>query len=1645
MRRLFKTTPAWMSLVLAGLLAGCSSGNNPPADGGSDGDGGQVECTTAVDCDDGNECTDDSCVAGKCSHTNNDSPCDDGQQCSTNDHCVNGVCVGESSMNCDDNNPCTEDSCDDAQGCIHVNNHAPCDDGNACTVGEMCNDGQCGGGEPLYCDDGNECTDDSCDPARGCVYSNNSNSCDDGQACSTNDRCVDGVCKGDSNVDCDDHNICTTDRCDDSLGCVHINNAAACDDGNACTDNDQCHQGLCRGEEISCDDDNVCTTDRCDAQTGCTHENNSDPCDDGNACTAGDTCSGGQCQPGGSRDCDDGNDCTDDSCEPSLGCIHNNNTASCDDGNPCTDGDHCQGGQCVGGSSQFDCDDGNPCTDDSCDPQAGCSHDFNNAACDDGDACTMNDVCGGGRCQGVPLDADGDGAVAAGCPGGDDCCDSGSESITGCTAGTAGQINPGVFEGSSNGSTCSDGLDNDCDGLADSADPGCQTCSVDGDCDDGNVCNGDETCSGGSCQPGTALDCDDNNICTTDSCDSTSGCQHQPNTLFCDDGNACTVGDQCSGGTCQPGSDTLDCDDGNDCTVDSCSAGSGCQHNPVSNGNPCDDGDPCTGNDTCQNGVCQPGSGAPDCDDDNPCTTDDCLSGQGCTHTDVGEGTPCDDGNACTENDQCQTGLCRGTTLACSDGNPCTTDGQCDPQSGCVYPPDDSASCTAADPCIVNDHCENGFCTGDPQDQDNDGHGDEACGGDDCDDNHADTYPGAPELCGDDRDNNCNFLTDENCSGCTTVDPSAELVIDSDAFGGAYGFDAADEGLSLFVVEPLSYTVIQAKAAFFDFACGSGGDQGNYSVHVYADDNGQPGAELASSAVQTVDAVFGDPNDCQNTQETAWATFTLTNPVTFSQGQAFWVGVRSQDQEADGNNSGDLFLPVFSPPVLMPYLGSVLKAASDGQYYLTGGNWMLRVEGCGDGPWLELATHTNAAVLQPGQSSSVTVELRNRGFADAAAVAGTLTCDEAEMVVTSDSADFGNIAQGASASGSPAFSVQPDAGAYGIYPMSIGSSAGTGTWQDGFGLYIQGTGCSQENHNLTADSGNAKYIVPLSAGDMMGNYFIVDSTSFTMTSIDAQFYHIGSAPSSYNVRAKVYSYRNGEPDQLLWQGNWEAASADTHNFTLSQPITLKKDNLFFVMIESQSDMSCPDQNNCFAILTDDGLNPSLNSGLIWDNDQSTWNALGLSAMITPKGCQATELRYDSHTASPASPSPGDSVSLTITLANDGAIDASNVTATLSSADPDVTVTQDSGSYGTIAAGQTKSASGYQVSIAGNADQFQYLLDLDITDGTNHWNDSFPLRLAGGEVDLTFSEFTTSLAGNDIHYHFVVTNQGNVDCVTPFRVDLYIDRETAPATGQDGDWNQGYDGLAMGASETVDLVLNDASPGDYSAWVQCDTLAAVVESDESNNVDGPSNQTVGTTDVFELLDPPRRWFAQDMPVGYRFVAGNSQPGMPAGEDRNAFILGFQHWQDVTTATITFTQLSDTSSGGFNNYDGYNTMTFNDPDGDLGTGTLGATIPVYTQSQSVVVNGVTFYRMTDADIVINDGVAFGTNAEAASGSCWSNPVTDLEGVATHEIGHLLGLDHPDVSDATMYYAIGQCDPTRVTLEQSDINGVTFIYPQ
>lgn len=160
-----------------------------------------------------------------------------------------------------------------------------------------------------------------------------------------------------------------------------------------------------------------------------------------------------------------GNDCND--AEPAV----NPGVTEAPYGDPvCSDlvDNDCDGlvdledNQCQQCTLPADCDDGNLCTDDDC-VNFACVYADNTLPCNDGNPCTTDDACSGGVCTGgPPLDGDSDGYVSDACPGGDDCLDSNPN------------VNPGATEGPPGDPTCTDGLDNDCDGLTDELeDPDC--------------------------------------------------------------------------------------------------------------------------------------------------------------------------------------------------------------------------------------------------------------------------------------------------------------------------------------------------------------------------------------------------------------------------------------------------------------------------------------------------------------------------------------------------------------------------------------------------------------------------------------------------------------------------------------------------------------------------------------------------------------------------------------------------------------------------------------------------------------------------------------------------------------------------------------------------------------------------------------------------------------------------------------------------------------------------------------------------------------------------------------------------------------------------------------------------------------------
>jgi hypothetical protein len=691
---------------------------------------------TPLDCNDGLQCTIDTCdaVLG-CLNTNvpDGTSCNDADACTTGDACVTGLCVGGAPPDCNDGNQCTTDTCDVALGCqnTNVSNGTPCTDGSLCTVGDTCQTGSCTPGPAADCDDGELCTIDSCVPATGCQNSPlpDGTPCDDSDTCTTVDLCSVGVCVGGgSPFDCDDSNPCTTDACDPIGGCSNIAlpDGTGCSDDQFCTVGDTCTTGFCGGGPRDCsaagDQCNlgVCneTADLCEPMPS----NEGGACDDALFCTTGEICIVGVCAGGGPTDCTGlDNQCetgvcneTTNACEPQPA----NEGFPCDDGNACTSNDTCSTGICAGGIPP-NCDDGNVCTADSCDDLLGCQNIpvADGSACGDGSVCNGAELCQAGICTaGTPIDCnDGNACNVDTCDPISGCVHTPVPNGAGCDDGFFCTVGETCTSGTCGGGAARDcsPLDDQCnDGVCDDAVDSCvqQPTNEGIACDDSVFCTTGETCVSGVCGAGSLTDCsvlDDQ--CNLGVCDAISdSCIIQPANegLACTDGDACTAGDACQTGTCVPAG-PQNCDDGNQCTVDTCESAGGCINTPVPDGFACEDGSACTTGDACVSGVCL-GGAPPDCDDGNACTNDTCNPALGCLTSAAADGTACDDGDECSTGDACQAGVCVGGSAPdCDDGNTCTTD-VCSATLGCQHavrpngtPCDDSNVCTTVDECSL--------------------------------------------------------------------------------------------------------------------------------------------------------------------------------------------------------------------------------------------------------------------------------------------------------------------------------------------------------------------------------------------------------------------------------------------------------------------------------------------------------------------------------------------------------------------------------------------------------------------------------------------------------------------------------------------------------------------------------------------------------------------------------------------------------------------------------------------------------------------------------------------------------------------------------------------------------------------------------
>ena len=81
----------------------------------------------------------------------------------------------------------------------------------------------------------------------------------------------------------------------------------------------------------------------------------------------------------------------------------------------------------------------------------------------------------------------------------------------------------------------------------------------------------------------------------------------------------------------------------------------------------------------------------------------------------------------------------------------------------------------------------------------------------------------------------------------------------------------------------------------------------------------------------------------------------------------------------------------------------------------------------------------------------------------------------------------------------------------------------------------------------------------------------------------------------------------------------------------------------------------------------------------------------------------------------------------------------------------------------------------------------------------------------------------------------------------------------------------------------------------------------------------------------------------------------------------------------------------------------------------------------------------YYIDDADIYTNQRFNYTSSRETdgCSGEY------DIDGIMVHEVGHVIGLGHSNVSGATMYPSVSSCNFNNRTLEADDIAGKNVLY--
>ena len=175
-------------------------------------------------------------------------------------------------------------------------------------------------------------------------------------------------------------------------------------------------------------------------------------------------------------------------------------------------------------------------------------------------------------------------------------------------------------------------------------------------------------------------------------------------------------------------------------------------------------------------------------------------------------------------------------------------------------------------------------------------------------------------------------------------------------------------------------------------------------------------------------------------------------------------------------------------------------------------------------------------------------------------------------------------------------------------------------------------------------------------------------------------------------------------------------------------------------------------------------------------------------------------------------------------------------------------------------------------------------------------------------------------------------------------------------------------------------------------------------------------------AYVLLSPRRRWATTPVTVRV-YNVGNST--ITDGDGGVTAVVGaIRVWGIISSSTTSSAAVRGTAPA---------TIMLNSNGGGLCTGScLAATLTGYYVSQTGD------DRIYDADVYTNTSVALYSSRESGCSSEY-----DIDGIMAHEVGHVIGIGHSNVSGATMYPSVSACNTANRTLAADDIAARDDLY--